>query len=80
MSLPDDSDVLQLARLAGNNLSRTLDFGKAGGGSDANFFNHKGLPTAILGIGMDHVHSTTEQIKLSDMQRTSELILSVLTC
>jgi tripeptide aminopeptidase len=80
MSLPDDSDVLQLARLGGNNLSRTLDFGKAGGGSDANFFNHKSLPTAILGIGMDHVHSTNEQIKLSDMQRTSELILSIITC
>ncbi len=79
MSLPDDSDVLQLARLAGHNLSRSLHFGKAGGGSDANFFNHKGLPTAILGIGMDHVHSNSEQIKLSDMQRTAELILSIIT-
>lgn len=80
MSLLDNSEVVQLAKTAGVNLSRPLHFGKAGGGSDANFLNHNGLPTAILGIGMDHVHSTSEQIRLSDMFRTAELVLSILTC
>ena len=80
MSLSDNSEVVQLTRLAENNLNRSLDFCRAGGGSDANFFNHKGLPTAILGIGMKHVHSTNEQISLSDMLRTSELIVALLTC
>ncbi|MBC8318179.1 MAG: M20/M25/M40 family metallo-hydrolase [Desulfobulbaceae bacterium] len=79
MSLPENSEVIQLAKTAGITLSRPLHFGRAGGGSDANFLNHKGIPTAILGIGMDHVHSTSEQIRLSDMSRTAELVLSILT-
>jgi hypothetical protein len=28
---------------------------------------------------MDHVHSTSEQIRLSDMHRTAEFVLSILT-
>lgn len=79
MALSDDTDVLQLVKKAGHSLDRPLNFGRAGGGSDANIFNHKGLPTAILGIGMTHVHSTSEQIRLSDMHRTAELVATSIT-
>lgn len=80
MLLPHDSDVVQRVVTAACQLERTLEFIVAGGGSDANIFNSKGLPTCILGIGMADVHSTAENISLVDMQRTVELVLSIVSC
>ncbi|MCK9295660.1 MAG: M20/M25/M40 family metallo-hydrolase [Desulfobulbaceae bacterium] len=80
MKLASDSLPVLRAHQAGSFLSRPLQFIQAGGGSDANFFNASGLPTAILGIGMENIHSVSENIKLSDMLRTAELIYSILTC
>ncbi|RJX28186.1 MAG: M20/M25/M40 family metallo-hydrolase [Desulfurivibrio sp.] len=80
MKLTADSLPVVRARQASSLLSRSLQFLPAGGGSDANFFNAAGLPTAILGIGMENVHSISENIKLSDMLRTAELVYSLLTC
>lgn len=59
MLLSNHSPVVQRAKRASSSISRDLDYIMAGGGSDANFFNSFGLPTAILGIGMEHVHSTS---------------------
>lgn len=79
MNLADTLPVIQRIERSAGKLGRTVDKIRAGGGSDANFFNHYGIPTAILGVGMDHVHSTSEQIRLSDMLRTTELICAILT-
>jgi di/tripeptidase len=37
------------------------------------------LQAAIIGIGMDHVHSTEETIDLRNMERTAELVYVLLT-
>jgi len=34
----------------------------SGGGSDANIFNKKGLPSAVLSVGMEKVHTVDEYI------------------
>lgn len=70
--------VLRISSAA-ENLSRTLSFIKAGGGSDANVLSASGLSTAILGTGMTHVHSCAECVSLADMLRTAELVTSILT-
>jgi len=80
MKLDSGSLPILRARQAASILSRSLQFIQAGGGSDANFFNASGLPTAILGIGMENVHSVSENIRLADMLRTAELVYSILTC
>jgi tripeptide aminopeptidase len=80
MKLDTGSLPVLRAQQAASFLSRPLQFIHAGGGSDANFFNASGLPTAILGVGMENVHSLSENIKLSDMLRTAELVYSILTC
>lgn len=80
MKLNPDSPPVLRAHQAASSLSRSLQFIHAGGGSDANFFNASGLPTAILGVGMENVHSVSENIKLSDMIRTAELVYAILTC
>lgn len=79
MHLTLESLPVVRANNASHILSRPLQYIQAGGGSDANFFNSFGLQTAILGIGMENVHSLTERIKLADMVRTAELIHTLLT-
>jgi tripeptide aminopeptidase len=79
MHLDRNATILQRVNKAAVLLQRQIRFERAGGGSDANIFNGKGLPTAIIGIGMDHVHSTEESIDLLDMARTAELVIALLT-
>jgi tripeptide aminopeptidase len=79
MALQLDDPLLAVTRKAANILGRTLNYTVAGGGSDANIFNSFGLSTAILGIGMEHVHSTHELISLDSMIRTLELAAAIST-
>ncbi|MBU4033978.1 MAG: M20/M25/M40 family metallo-hydrolase, partial [Proteobacteria bacterium] len=79
MQIERTASVLQRVAKAAARLKREIRYERAGGGSDANIFNGKGLQTAIIGIGMDHVHSTDESINLQDMVRTAELVVSLLT-
>jgi tripeptide aminopeptidase len=79
MHLDRNASVLQRVDKAAARLQREIRYERAGGGSDANIFNGKGLQAAIIGIGMDHVHSTEETIDLRDMERTAELVAVLLT-
>ena len=79
MKLDNNSDVIRRAEQAAAAINTDLEFLMAGGGSDANIFNSYGLQCAILSTGMDKVHSTEETIRLSDMVRTAELVMAILT-
>ncbi|PLX48123.1 MAG: peptidase M20 [Desulfobulbaceae bacterium] len=80
MLLDESSPLLALTRQASERLDcRQLSYVVAGGGSDANIFNSRHLQTAILGIGMEDVHSVHEHISLASMVRTLELVLAVAT-
>jgi len=50
----------------------------AGGGSDANILNARGLPTLNLSIGMMEVHSADEYLALDDLERLCSLILQII--
>ncbi len=80
LHLTERDPVIARTEKAAARLGRPLQFLRAGGGSDANILNSKGFATAILGIGMDNVHSTEESIDLQDMTRTAELVFSLITC
>lgn len=49
-----------------------------GGGSDANIFNSKGIEMAIIGTGMEKVHTNDECIRIEDMEKTANLLLDTL--
>jgi len=51
---------------------------QSGGGSDANIFNHHGIPTVNLAIGMQKVHTTDEFIALEDMVAATRLVLALI--
>jgi tripeptide aminopeptidase len=51
---------------------------RTGGGSDANVFNLRGIPSIIMGVGMDKVHTTAERVKIADMVKGTEILLKII--
>ena len=49
-----------------------------GGGSDANYFNAFGLPAVVLGMGMNKVHTTEENIKTDDLGKMAEFAVAII--
>lgn len=76
--IPDDHPVVTLARRAAHNLGRPLNCKTTGGGADANVFFQKGILTGVIGTGMTDIHTVRESIRLSDMVKTTELVLEII--
>ena len=76
--IPEDHEVVKLARRAAANLGRTLESKTIGGGADANVFFGKGIAAGVLGTGMTDVHTVKESIALKDMEETARLVLEIL--
>jgi tripeptide aminopeptidase len=51
---------------------------ETGGGSDANIFNERGIPSLILGVGADKVHTNRERIKIDDLVAGTEIVLNII--
>ncbi len=51
---------------------------QTGGGSDANVFNALGIPTIIIGVGADHVHTKKERLPIKDFIKGTEIIIKLL--
>ena len=49
-----------------------------GGGSDTNIINKSGLRSINLSCGMRKIHSTDEFIKISDLEKGTKLVLSII--
>lgn len=79
-SLGGDSPVLRLANQALEQVGRTPETLRAGGGSDANVFNLRGLPTVNLCTGMMRAHSSEEHIALTEIVKLCELVMNLVSC
>jgi len=75
--LPPDAPAVELAREAALSLGLSPVLEKSGGGSDANIFNSRGIPTVNLGIGMRQVHTRHEHIYIRDLELIPELLLAI---
>jgi tripeptide aminopeptidase len=78
MHVPAAAGIIRLVERAAETLGRPLEVGMAGGGSDANIFNEKGIETVILGTGMTKVHTVEESVAVVDMVRVAELLVEVI--
>ncbi|HWQ61850.1 MAG TPA: M20/M25/M40 family metallo-hydrolase [Negativicutes bacterium] len=76
--LTADMPVVSLARRAAESIGLTPVLEATGGGSDANFFNAFGVPSAVLAVGMSKVHTTAEYIKEADLYKTAELVVAII--
>ena len=50
-----------------------------GGGSDANVMALHGIKPIVLATGMTKVHTTSETLKVEDLNKCAELILDLMT-
>ena len=76
--LEEASQVICTAVLAAQAVGLTAVLEGSGGGSDANFFNRYGIPSAVLGTGMSKVHTKEEFIREEHLFQTAELTLELI--
>ncbi len=76
--IPANHPVVLTAQRAAANLGRTLATRSTGGGSDANIFFGKKIITAVIGTGMQEMHTLRESIRMSDMVDTLRLLLGII--
>ena len=75
--LPKDALAIQYLRRAADALGFPVALEEEGGGSDANFFNAYGVPTAVLGVGMTDCHTKEESLLEEDLYNAAELALEI---
>lgn len=51
---------------------------RTGGGSDGNIFTGHGAPTLVLSSGMSNVHSTSEVLRVEDLEKLADLVEALL--
>lgn len=66
--------VVRLAKASLAELGLESRLLASGGGSDANVFNARGLPTVNFDCGMTRVHTPDEHISLDDLERLVRLV------
>jgi tripeptide aminopeptidase len=71
--------IIGLILKAGNKLGIPIRLVATGGGSDANIFNGRGLPTVNLATGMEKVHTKKEELKAGDLVKLAEFVLALMT-
>ena len=79
MRLSRRDPVIRRVQQAAAAIGMKLRIEIAGGGSDANIFNGYGLQTAIIATGMRNVHSTDEEVSLTDMVELTRLLIELMT-
>lgn len=76
--VPEDHAIMALLKKATDSLGLPLLPHSTGGGSDTNILNTKGITAVNISVGMTNVHSTNEQIAISDMAKATELVLEII--
>jgi tripeptide aminopeptidase len=73
---PDDPP-LALAAAALRRLGREPAFRPTGGGSDANIFNARSIPSVVLSCGYIDAHAVTEHVALADMELAARWVIAI---
>jgi tripeptide aminopeptidase len=74
-ALGERSAVVRLSKAAIEAMGLKPRLEAAGGGSDANVLNARGMPTVNLAAGMMRVHSPDEYLALDELNRVCELAM-----
>lgn len=77
-SLDPGSRVVSVAQAAARNLGMSGELRKTLGGSDANVFNAKGVPTAVVATGMEKIHTHEESVTRQALVDTARLAYELL--
>lgn len=74
----EESEVIKIAQQAALNIGRTPEIVSNGGGSDANFINSYGVPTVVLAVGYEKIHTVNERIAITEMEKLTEQVLEII--
>jgi tripeptide aminopeptidase len=72
-----DAPVMQLAAEGLRRAGKEPSYCPTGGGSDANVFNNRGIPTVVVTCGYENAHSVNEWVALADMRLNVEWCLGL---
>ncbi len=73
-----DDPVLTIGMAAAERIGLEPLLRVTGGGADANIFNEMGVPTTVLGCGMMNIHRHDEYVRISDMVKSTQLVVSII--
>ena len=76
-NLSEEDDVVKLAVKATEKIGRTSELVKLGGGSDGNVISGFGIPTVILGVGYEYIHTKNERMPIEELQKITEQIIAI---
>lgn len=72
-----DSPLVRWIAEAARALGFTPIYKEAGGGTDANVFNERGLPTVVISTGQTAVHTPEEHIAIQDLYDAARWVLEI---
>lgn len=72
-----DHQVVQVAKRAVESIGRTADIKTSGGGSDANVIAGFGIPTVILSVGYEEIHTTNERMPVVELEKLADLLVEI---
>jgi len=75
--IPDEAPVVQIAQRASRALGFDPVLRTTLGGSDANVYNAKGVPSIVVATGMDKIHTHEEFISRKDLIDTARLLYQI---
>ncbi|MGI5836834.1 MAG: M20/M25/M40 family metallo-hydrolase [Chloroflexota bacterium] len=73
-----DHPVVQMAWAAAEKAGLEPQLVSSGGGTDAHIIISKGIPTAVLGVGLVKPHSLEEHIKIEDMVSLTHQLVALI--
>ncbi|MFN3730106.1 MAG: M20/M25/M40 family metallo-hydrolase [Fimbriimonadaceae bacterium] len=76
--IPDDAPVVRHAVAAAQEMGFPGTLRTTLGGSDANIFNQKGVPSIVIATGMEQIHTHEEHVSRKDLLDTAELTYRIL--
>lgn len=77
--LDPDAAPVRRAADAARRLGLPLRYRSTGGGSDANFFNERGIPATVLCCGFEKVHTCGERMPVSQLTLLAAWVAAILT-
>ncbi|OFP01309.1 MULTISPECIES: M20/M25/M40 family metallo-hydrolase [Staphylococcus] len=73
----EEAEVTQIAIKSAEQLGLSGNTVISGGGSDGNIINALGLPTVILGIGYENIHTTEERMEIKSLNLLAEQLIEI---
>lgn len=77
-SIDKASEIAKLVTKAIENIGQKADLKSTGGGSDTNILNGNGINSVTLAIGMNNVHTTSENIAIDSIVKSAELVAAII--